>query len=153
MTGARKVQSVLFTCTMNAIRSPMAEALAKHYFGHALYIQSAGVERGTFDPFTAIVLEEAKIHPVEHRPQTLDDIFETEGFNFDLIVTLSEEAHQSALNLTRTSASLVEYWPTPDPSLADGSRDTRLDAYRAVRDILTARIRERLSEELTSIRA
>lgn len=153
MTRPRKVQSVLFTCTMNAIRSPMAEALAKHHFGHSLYIQSAGVEKGMSDPFTAIILEEARVHPVEHRPQTLEEIFESEGFNFDLIVTLSEEAHQSALALTRTSASLVEYWPTPDPSLADGSRETRLDAYRAVRDILTARILGRLSEEVASIHA
>jgi protein-tyrosine-phosphatase len=136
---------------MNAIRSPMAEALARHHFGQSLYIQSAGVEKGVFDPFTAIVLEELRIHPVEHRPQTLEEIFEAEGFNFDLIVTLSEEAHQSALALTRTSASFVEYWPTPDPSLADGSRETRLDAYRTVRDILTTRILGRLSDEVATI--
>jgi hypothetical protein len=39
----------------------------------------------------------------------------------------------------------VEYWPTPDPSVAEGSREQRLEAYRAVRDQLLAHIRERFA--------
>ena len=37
----------------------------------------------------------------------------------------------------------VEYWPTPDPSLAEGSREQILDAYRSLRDTLFRKIKQR----------
>jgi protein-tyrosine-phosphatase len=142
--AGRRRQSVLFICAHNAIRSPMAEALARHYFGKSVYVQSAGVRTGEIDPFVAAVLDEIGIDASRHRPRTLADLEEWEGLNFDLIVTLAPEAHHAALELTRTLAADVEYWPTPDPTLAQGSREQRLDAYRAVRDGLSERIRSSL---------
>jgi protein-tyrosine-phosphatase len=144
LSGGRRVQSVLFVCAYNAIRSPMAEALARHYFGKSTYVQSAGVRTGETDPFVVAVLDEIGIDASRHRPRTLTDLEEWEGLNFDLIVTLAPEAHHAALELTRTLAADVEYWPTPDPTLAQGPREQRLDAYRAVRDGLADRIRVRL---------
>jgi protein-tyrosine-phosphatase len=61
------------------------------------------------------------------------------------MVTLSPEAHHKALDLTRTNAAEVEYWPTPDPTLVQGSREQTLDAYRDVRELLTTRIKARLA--------
>jgi hypothetical protein len=58
-------------------------------------------------------------------------------------VTLAPEAHHKALELTRTLAAEVEYWPLPDPTAIDGSREQRLVAYREVRDLLIERIRDR----------
>jgi hypothetical protein len=49
------------------------------------------------------------------------------------------------MELTRTSAAIVEYWPTQDPSAIEGSRDQRLDAYRECRDLLMRRIRARFA--------
>lgn len=145
MTGPRKVQAVLFACAMNAVRSPMAEALARHYFGQTLYVQSAGIRKGVVDGFALAVLEEIGIDAKTHKPHTLEELAEWEGLNFDLIITLSPEAHHAALELTRTAAIEVEYWPTPDPSIVDGNRETKLGAYRAVRDKLADRILERLT--------
>ena len=145
MTGPRKVQAVLFACAMNAVRSPMAEALARHYFGQTLYVQSAGIRKGVVDGFALAVLEEIGIDAKTHKPHTLEELAEWEGLNFDLIITLSPEAHHAALELTRTAAIEVEYWPTPDPSIVDGNRETKLGAYRAVRDKLSDRILERLA--------
>jgi protein-tyrosine-phosphatase len=142
--NGRRVQAVLFACGQNVIRSPMAEAIARHYFGKSVYVQSAGVTKGEMDGFTIAVLDEIGIDAHKHRPRTLAELEEWEGLNFDLIVTLSPEAHHRALNLTRTAAMEVEYWPTQDPSLAQGSREQVLDAYRAVRDQLTDRITQRL---------
>jgi len=88
-------------------------------------------------------MEEIGIDIAKHRPLTLEELEEWEGLNFDLIVTLAPEAHHRALELTRTLAANVEYWPTPDPTVAEGSREQRLDAYRAVRDQLTRRIKTR----------
>ncbi len=140
----RRPQSVLFMCALNAVRSPMAEGLAKHFFGKSLYVQSAGVKKGEPDPFMLAVLDEIGIDQRRHRSRTVEELEEWEGLNFDLIVTLSPEAHHRALDLTRTLAAEVEYWPTPDPTLTQGSREQVMQAYRNVRDGLARRIRERL---------
>ena len=140
----RRVQSVLFVCEMNAVRSPMAEALARHYFGKSVYVQSAGVRQGERDPFVVAALDEIGIDGSRHKSRTLADLEEWEGLNFDLIVSLTPVAHHAALELTRTVAADVEYWPTQDPTLVQGSREQVLDAYRNLRDGLAYRIRLRL---------
>ncbi len=140
----RKVHSVLFMCAHNAVRSPMAEAMAKHFFGRSVYVQSAGARKGELDPFAISVLDEIGIDAHRHRPKSIEELEEWEGLNFDLIISLSPEAHHKALELTRMVAAEVEYWPTPDPTLTQGSRAQVLEAYRAVRDGLMHRIKERL---------
>lgn len=142
----KRVQSVLFMCNFNAVRSPAAEAIARHYFGKSIYVQSAGVREGEpVDPFMVAALDEIGINAAKHRPRTLEQLEEWEGLNFDLIVTLAPEAHHAALELTRSLAADVEYWPTPDPTLLqEASREQRLDGYRDVRDGLILRIKQRL---------
>jgi len=141
--AARQPQAVLFACGMNAVRSPMAAALMRHLFGRTVYVSSAGVRKGELDPFAVVVMEEIGLDIAKHRPMTFEDVEDWEGLNFDLIVTLAPEAHHKALDLTRTAAADVEYWPTPDPTGVEGTREQRLDAYREVRDQLMRRIRER----------
>jgi protein-tyrosine-phosphatase len=144
---AKPVQSVLFVCAMNAVRSPMAEGLARHFFGRRVYVQSAGVRKGEIDGFAREVMDEIGIDIGKHKPRTLAELEEYEGLNFDLIVTLSPEAHHRALDLTRTIAADVEYWPTPDPTAAQGgNREQTLDQYRVVRDMLTQKIRQRFAD-------
>ncbi len=144
--SGRRVQSVLFVCAYNSVRSPMAEAIARHYFGKSTYVQSAGIRKREADAFMVAALDEIGIDAKKHKPRTLDELEEWEGLNFDLIVSLSPEAHHAALELTRTLAAEVEYWPTADPTLVQGSREQKLDAYRNVRDGLTYRIRTRLKQ-------
>jgi len=139
-------QSVLFACGMNAVRSPMAAALAQRMFGQSIYVRSSGVQRGELDPFAVAVMEEIGIDISRHKPVTFEDLEDLEGLNFDLIVTLSPPAHHKAVELTRVNAADVEYWPTFDPTSAEGSREQRLDAYRAVRDELMKQIRERFGQ-------
>jgi protein-tyrosine-phosphatase len=135
--------AVLFACGLNSVRSPMAAGLFKQMIGRTSYVASAGVNKGELDPFAVAVLEEAGIDIARHRPMTFEELEDWEGLNFDLIVTLSPEAHHKALELTRTIAADVEYWPTPDPTAIEGTREQRLSAYREVRDQLTERIRGR----------
>jgi protein-tyrosine-phosphatase len=137
---AERPSSILFVCGRNSIRSPMAAALAEAWFPRTFYIASAGVVPGERDPFVDAVLAEVGLEIGGHRPHSLDDL---EDLGFDLAVTLSPEAHHRALELTRTNAIAVEYWPTPDPSLASGSREQILAAYRDVRERLSGRIRDR----------
>jgi protein-tyrosine-phosphatase len=138
-------QAVLFACRLNAVRSPMAAGLLRHMFGRSIYAGSAGVRKGELDPFAVAAMDEIGLDIAGHRPMTFEELEDWEGLNFDLIVTLAPEAHHKALEVTRTVAAEVEYWPTPDPTIAQGSRDQRLASYRAVRDHLLCRIRDRFA--------
>ena len=144
--AASRPQAVLFACALNAVRSPMAAALLKHLFPATIYVASAGVRTGALDPFAVAAMEEVGLDISKHRPMTFEELEDWEGLNFDLIVTLSPEAHHKALDLTRTLAADVEYWPTHDPTNTDGSREQKLDAYREVCDTLSMRIRKRFAK-------
>lgn len=139
---SRAPSSVLFACSFNAIRSPMAEAILKHHYGRRLYVDSVGVRAQEIDPFVVAVMDEIGIDLSRHRAKTFEDLEDT---SFDLVVSLSPEAQHSAVELTRTSDCTVEFWPVLDPSIVEGSRETRLDAYRAVRDHLVQRILARFA--------
>jgi protein-tyrosine-phosphatase len=138
--GADLPGAVLFACNRNAVRSPMAAAILKHLAGSRIYVGSAGVRPGEPDPFAVAVMEELGIDMSKHKPVPLAGVHDT---SFDLIVTLAPEAHHKALELTYGYAVDVEYWPTMDPSLASGSREQILAAYRAVRDGLFKKIKSR----------
>ena len=132
--------AVLFSCTHNAIRSPMAAALMRHLFGTRVYVESCGVKAGVLEPLAVEVMEEIGIDLSHLHPKSFEMLADT---SFDLIVTLSPEAHHQALELTRTMAVDVEYWPTLDPSFVMGNREQILASYRTVRDQLFARIKQR----------
>ena len=146
MAARSRPHAVLFACGMNTVRSPMAAGLLQQMFGKTVYVGSAGVQKGEPDPFAAAVMAEIGIDIARHKPITFEELDELEGLNFDLIVTLSPPAHHKALEVTRTSAAEVEYWPTADPTAVEGNREQRLAAYREVRDQLMARIRERFGQ-------
>jgi protein-tyrosine-phosphatase len=141
--------AVLFACSRNTVRSPIAAALFAQIFGRSVYVGSAGVHKGELDGFAVAAMAEIGLDISRHKPVTLEELEDWEGLNFDLIATLAPEAHHRALELTRTSGVDVEYWPTADPSAVEGSREQRLDAYRAVRDQLLAHIRERFLTRTT----
>ena len=138
--GEELPAAVLFACTMNAVRSPMAAAMMRHLLGHFVYVESAGAKAGELDPLAIEVMEEIGIEISGHKPRRFEDL---EDSSFDLVITLSPEAQHKAMELTRTAATKVEYWATHDPTAVEGSREQRLAAYRAVRDGLMRRLRAR----------
>ncbi len=137
--------AVLFACTMNSVRSVMALALMKHLFGKFVYVDAAGVRAGEIDPMTVEVMEELGIEIGKYRPKTFEEM--EDSSMFDLCVTLSPEAQHRAVDLAHTSAIEIEYWPTLDPTLVEGSREQRLDAFRTVRDGILRRIKDRFAEK------
>lgn len=138
-------EAVLFACTHNAVRSPMCEALLKHLLGHRIYVDSVGVRPQDVDGFVIEVMDELGIDISKHRAKSFEDLEDT---SYDLIISLSPEAQHQSVELTRTMACDVEFWNTFDPSLIEGSRNTRLQAYRAVRDQLRKRIEQRFTLDL-----
>ena len=136
--------AVLFACSQNSLRSPMAEGIMKHLHGRRIFVDSVGVRASALDPFAAEVMEEIGISIDSHRSKSFDEL---EDGSFDVIITLSPEAQHSAVEMTRTMACEVEFWHTFDPSIVEGNREARLNAYRQVRDQLMKRIMERFPVE------
>ncbi len=132
--------SVLFACTMNSIRSPIAEGLLKHMHGRRIFIDSVGLRAAPIDPLAVEVMSEIGVDLRGHQSKTFDDLADS---SFDVIVTLSPEAQHRAIEMTRIMACDVEYWQTLDPTIVEGTREQRLASYRQVRDYLAARLRER----------
>jgi protein-tyrosine-phosphatase len=137
---SRAPGSVLFACTWNSIRSPMAAAILRHTQGGRVFVDCAGVRAQQVDGFAVAVLDEIGIDISHHQPKTFEDLEDT---SFDLVISLSPEAQHSAVELTRTMDCVVEFWPVFDPTVVEGDREARLAAYRTVRDHLLRRIRER----------
>jgi len=137
---ARLPSSVLFACSYNSVRSPIAAALMKRLHGHRIFVDSVGVRGTPVDPFVVAVMAELGIDVSAHQPKTFAALEDT---SFDLVVSLSPEAQYRAVELTRTMACEVEFWPVLDPAAVEGSRAERLAAYRRLRDHLSERIRAR----------
>ena len=139
---ARGPTSVLFACTTNVVRSPMAEAILKSLHGHRIYVDSAGARAGEPDAFVDVVMREIGLDTARHRPKSFDEL---EDIAYDLVISLSPEAQHKAVELTRSMAVEIEFWNTFDPTAVWGTRDQRLSAYREVRDGLVQRIRQRFA--------
>jgi protein-tyrosine-phosphatase len=153
MTGdpeaSRLPDAVLFCCNYNQVRSPMAEALLKRFGGVRIFVDSCGLRRAAVDadeddmevdPLVAEVMKEIGIDLTLHRCKIFDDL---EDDSFDLVISLTPEAHHRAVELARGRAADIEYWPTHDPTLSEGSRERRLESYRQVRDSLASRVAAR----------
>ena len=140
--------AVLFACNRNSVRSPMAEGLLKHLLGHRIYVDSVAVRVGEIDPFVVEVMDELGIDLSQHRGKDFESLEDT---SYDLIVSLSPQAQHQAVELTRTMACEVEFWNILDPTIIEGNRETRLQAYREVRDTLKQRIEARFTLDLKPV--
>lgn len=129
--------SVLFACSQNAIRSPMAENILRFLHGRRIFVQSAGVRSSEVDPFAVEAMDEIGIDISRHRSRSFEQL---DDDYFDLVISLSPEAQHRAVELTRHNHCELKFWHMPDPSVIEGTRETRLDAYRSLRDLLMRRI-------------
>ncbi len=129
--------SVLFCCTMNEIRSPMAEGIMKRFHGTQVFVDSAGVRQGGLDPLMVEVMNEIGVDMTRHKPKIFDNLTDD---SFDMAIAMSPEAKEAADEMTRYMSCDVRLWNVVDPSLTEGSRDSRLAAYRATRDQLQQKI-------------
>lgn len=148
MSGASgPLHAVLFVCSMNAVRSPIAEGMARLRYGKRLYVDSAGLVKTDRDGFALAVLREAGIEFQDDEPNAFEDI---ECESFDLVVALSPEAHRRAGELLRTSSVELKYWPIEDATQISGSREQRLEAFRRVRDTIDRYLREEIGPRIKS---
>ena len=142
--------AVLITCNYNRVRSPMAEGLFKRFYGTRAFVDSCGLKPDPagegIDPFVIVVMDELGLDVSDHKPKTF---IELEDDSFDVVVSLTPEAQHRAVELSRDRSVEIEYWPTHDPTLTDGSREARLEDYREVRDALAEAIKQRFGAPST----
>ncbi|MHA6298534.1 UPF0262 family protein [Devosia sp. CAU 1758] len=135
-----ELPSVLFVCSMNSVRSPIAAALARQSFPGRVIARSVGVNGGKADQFVHEVMEEVGIDMSVHTPHILDELVAN---HFDLVITLSDDA-PGAVRRKGLEMGALEEWEVEDPSLVEGNRELVLNAYRNLRDSLRKRVRTRL---------
>ena len=131
------IQSVLFCCDLNSVRSPMAEGICKKYHGFSMFVQSAGVSpKAEIDPFAVEVCDELGIKLKKHRSRSFKEMeaWGDDISSFDLIIALSPAAQRHALEYTRFFSLNIEYWKILDPTDIGDSRTLKLNAYRTTRD-------------------
>jgi arsenate reductase len=139
--------SVLFCCDYTAVRSPMAEAIAKKFYGTRIYVQSAGVKNELeVDGFSVAGCAELGVPLEKHRVRSFHQMGDwgDKIDAYDLIVALSPAAQRQAQEYTRYHALDVEYWPIFDPTGLGETRDAKLAAYRQARDQIISRMVARL---------
>ncbi len=133
--------AVLFACTMNSVRSPMAEGILKFLHGTRIYVDSTGVRASEVDGFAIAVMDEIGNDIASHKPKVFEAL---EDSYFDLIISLSPEAQHRAIEMTRVMAVEIEFWNTFDPTVVEtDDRELRLESYRQVRDQLMDRLKGR----------
>jgi protein-tyrosine-phosphatase len=149
--SSRAPGAVLFACNFNRVRSPMAEALLRRLAGDRIFVDSCGLkptpdsfadpqEPRAIDPLVAEVMAEIGCDLSGYRTKTFDELLDD---SFDLVISLTPESQHRAVEMARGRAAEIEYWPTQDPTLAEGSRQARLEAYRMTRDTLAQKIARR----------
>lgn len=109
----------------------------KRFHGNRVFVDSVGVRTGQIDHFMVQVMDEIGVDMSEHQAKTFDDLKDD---SFDYVISLSPDAQHKAVDLTRYMACELLFWNTFDPTLVEGSRQHRLEAYREVRDQLQTRI-------------
>lgn len=137
---SRVPASVLYVCAMNRVRSPMAAALTRKLFGEAFPVESSGLYASDeVDPMAAMAMQEIGVDLFDHKPQPMDQI---DPRAFSVVVALSADAWEAVRPLEEDGVE-VDHWPVSDPTLEEGSREQRLEAYRHTRRELEARITAR----------
>jgi protein-tyrosine-phosphatase len=118
----------------------MAAALTRKLYGDAFAVESSGLRASDeVDPMAAVVMQEIGVDLFDHAPQPMAAI---DPRAFDVIVALSPDARAAVEPLAAEGVE-IDYWPVSDPTLEEGSREQRLEAYRQTRRELESRITAR----------
>jgi arsenate reductase len=125
------MKRVLFLCSHNSARSQMAEGFLRELAGDRFEVQSAGTRATRVHPLSISVMNEAGVDISRQRSKSVDDV----GEGWDVVVTVCDShcpiPPRSGMKLS---------WRFADPSLATGTDDEKLAAFRKVRDGIRARV-------------
>ncbi len=136
---------VLFVCTHNSARSQMAEGLANALFPNVKAF-SAGTEKTRVHPLAIEVMKEIGIDISHHHSKTVDLFYDHE---IDLVITVCDSAYESCPNFPYANKKV--HAGCPDPSSVKGTEKIRLQAFRDVRDQISAWLQSNLPALIETI--
>jgi arsenate reductase len=131
---AIRPRHILFLCVANSARSQMAEGIARSLAPQGVKVSSAGSSPASVRPQAIRVLNEIGIDISGHRSKGLDSI---DAVSVDAVITLCAE---EVCPVFLGKAHRV-HWGLPDPAGITGTEETRLNAFRSVRDELVRRLK------------
>jgi protein-tyrosine-phosphatase len=107
---------VLFVCTGNTGRSPMAEALLRHRAGEHVEAASAGIRPRPLHPdAVAVMRDRYRIDITGHRPTPVETVAHQQ---FDFVITLCDKAREHCPEFPGHPGLI--HWSMPDPAAAEG---------------------------------
>lgn len=133
-----KKKMIYFISTGNSARSQIAEGFAREYLDSKEWkVDSAGIEKRGLNPLTREVMREIGIDISNQQSTFIDTIIMEEA---DIVVSLSDDVRA---NFPGTSAKINnEHWAFEDPSVVEGTKLEKLDAFRRVRDQIESKIKD-----------
>ena len=147
----KKIQSVLFCCNYNSVRSPMAEGIFKKLIGSNIFVQSAGIyDSLEIDGFTVRVCDEIGVKLNSHRVRSLKEVERLGGFvgSFDLIIPMTQRSLQEVKIFSKYVSVEIESWKIREPEKNDLNLEETLDSYRSTRDLIYEKIFQRFKDFL-----
>ena len=103
--------------------------------GDRFEVASAGVAPSHVRPEAIAVMGEIGIDISDHRSKSVDDF---SGQQFDYVITVCDNANQHCPVFPGKAERI--HWSIEDPAAVEGEEQTRLDAFRRVRDELRGRL-------------
>jgi arsenate reductase len=133
-----KRKTIYFICTGNSARSQMAEGFAKEYLNIDEWnVRSGGIEEQGLNPLAVEAMAEVGIDIGNQS----SDLMDLKVLNqSELAVTLCGDARER----TPVTPPEVrrEHWVFEDPTLTEGTREEKIEAFRRVRDAIDQRVKE-----------
>ncbi|HLG02393.1 MAG TPA: arsenate reductase ArsC [Bacteroidia bacterium] len=133
------MKKVLFVCIHNSARSQMAEAYLNHFGKGKFEAKSAGLEKGSLNPFVIRAMMEDGIDISANKTKTVDEML-MEKNSFDYVITVCDEISAERCPYFPGGGQRF-HWGFPDPSAFSGNDEKRMAQIRNVRDQIKTKIR------------
>lgn len=134
-------KTILFTCTMNSVRSPIAAALYS-YCSQKDIVMSAGIVHGQPDAFVKRILLSKGIDISDHESKTCQEL---KVKNFDTIFTLSKSAYRKVISLPYFKNSTIIHWAVPEPNFLRGSESQTIASYENILNVIIIHLEKHFS--------
>ena len=131
-------KQILFSCTLNAIRSVMAEGFFNRFAPEGWHARSCGVIAGPSDGFTFAVMEEMGIVLDLNRQSKLFTDYNVNDINYAVSLSVEAQFHLDSWVMDIPH----EHWKVKEPFSADENREARLAHYRLIRDEISTHVGE-----------
>ena len=139
--------AVLFVCTGNSARSPIAEALMRHHGGNTVHVTSAGTHpRPRLHPHAVRVLRsEFGIDVAGQKPT---DIGGLTTRRFDRVVTLCDKARERCPQFAHQPRRV--HWSLQDPATTRDAEEASYPDFRLIAADIETRVRHLLPALMTN---